>query len=185
MRLNKIIPLVLSLLMVASLLFAPKAMAGDIYVGAALTQSYVDEQVDADGVDILLDGDTTGMRLALGYLINDYFAVELAHTDFGDLNESVLGLDVSAAADAQEFALLGRLPLSERFGLFGRLGYAWWDGETVVETVVNSTSGKDVFVGAGLEFAVGESVSFALSGTKYRLDELDIAVLGFGIRYRF
>ena len=69
--------------------------------------------------------------------------------------------------------------------LFGRLGYAWWDGQTSVETVATSISGNDVSIGAGLEFSVGESLSLALSGTKYRLDELDFAVLGIGIKVRF
>ena len=125
------------------------------------------------------------MRVALGYSFSDHFAVELAYTDFGNLSQSALGLALSAEADAQEFALLGRLPLSERLDLFGRLGYAWWDGETSVETVATGISGNDVSVGAGLEFAVGESLSVALSGTKYRLDELDLAVLGIGIKLRF
>ena len=130
-------------------------------------------------------GVATGMRVALGYSFTNHFAVEAAYTDFGELSESALGSNLSAQADAFELALLGRLPLSERIALFTRLGYAWLDGETSVVTATTGISGNDVSYGAGLEFAIGESLSVALSGTKYRLDELDVAVLGIGIKFRF
>ena len=181
----KLIRVVFCLLIVASLVWAPQALAGDFYIGAALNRSYVDEQIDLDGFDVRLDGDASGVRLALGYEFNDYFAAEIAHTDFGELNQSALGLSLSAEADAQELAVLGRLPLGERFTAFGRLGYAWWDAETAVEAAVADESGKDVSIGAGLEFSVGETLSVALTGTRYRIDELDVSVLGLGVRFRF
>ncbi len=185
MRFEKLTRVAFSLLLVASLVCAPRAHAGDFYVGVDLNRSYVDEFIDVGGADVLLDGDTTGMRLAFGYAFSDYFAAEVAHTDLGELSTSAMGLNLSAEADAQELALRGRLPLSERFALFGRLGHVWWDGETAVETAAAGISGNDVSVGAGLEFSLGESLSLALSGTKYRLDELDLSVFGLGIRFRF
>jgi len=173
------------LLLVASLVCGPDAYAGDFYVGADLNRTYVDESVDIDGTDILLDGEATGMRLAFGYAFNDYFAAEVAHVDFGSLDESALGLSLSAEADGQELSILGRVPLGERVALYGRLGYISWDGDVSVETESAGISGNDLSVGAGLEFAVGESLTVGMSVTKYRLDDLDFAVLGAGIRYRF
>ncbi len=173
------------LLLIASLICSPDTHAGDFYVGADLNRSYVDESIDIDGAGVRLDGDATGTRLTFGYAFNDYFAAELAHTDFGDLEQSALGLALSAEGAGEELAVLGRLPLGGRFTLFGRLGYISWDGEVGVDAVSESISGDDLSVGAGLEFAFGENLSASLSGTKYRLDDLDLAVLGPGIRFRF
>ena len=185
MRIDKLFRAAFPLLLVASLACAPETHAGDFYVGADLNRSFVDDNVDIDGTDVLLDGDASGMRVTFGYAFNDYFAAELAHTDFGNLEQSALGLALSAEADGQELAILGRMPLGERLAVFGRLGYLSWDGETGVDSDTVSTSGNDVSMGAGIEFALGESLSLSMSGTRYRIDDLDFAVLGLGIRFRF
>ena len=173
------------LLLVASLVCSPDTHAGDFYVGADLNRSLVDEFVDIGGTDVLLDGEASGMRLTFGYAFNEYFAAELTHSDFGDLKQSALGLMLSADADGQELAVLGRIPIGERLLVFGRLGYLSWDADVGVDTATAGMSGDDVSVGAGLEFALGETFSLSMSGTKYRLDDLDFAVLGLGIRFRF
>lgn len=173
------------LLLIASLACTPDAYAGEFYVGADLNRSFVDENIDVDGTDVLLDGETTGGRLLFGYAFNEFFAAEIAHVDFGELDESALGLSLSAEADGQELAVLGRIPLGERIKLFGRIGYISWDGDVGVENMAAGISGNDLSVGAGIEYAVGESLSLGLSATRYRLDDLDLAVLGLGIRFRF
>ena len=173
------------LLLIASLACAPDTYAGEFYIGADLNRAFVDENIDVDGTDVVLDGETTGGRLLLGYAFNDFFAAEISHVDFGELDQSALGLSLSAEADGQELAVLGRIPLGERIKLFGRLGYISWNGDVSVENVAAGISGKGVSVGAGLEYAAGESLSLSLSATRYRLDDLDLAVLGLGIRFRF
>lgn len=173
------------LLLVASLACTPDVHAGEFYVGADLNRSFVDENIDVDGIDVLLDGETTGGRLLFGYAFNDFFAAEIAHVDFGELDQSALGLSLSAEADGQELAVLGRLPLGERFALYGRLGYISWDGDVGVDNLTAGISGNDISVGAGLEFAASDSLSLGLNATRYRLDDLDLAVVGLGIRFRF
>ncbi len=185
MKIDRPFRVAFPLLLVASLVCAPDTHAGNFYVGADLNRSYVDDNVDIDGTNVLLDGDASGVRLTVGYAFNEYFAAEVTHTDFGDLEQSALGLALSAEADGQELAVLGRMPLGDRFAIFGRLGYLSWDGDVGVDAVTEGISGNDVSFGAGIEFALGESLSLSMSGTRYRLDDLDLAALGFGIRFRF
>ncbi len=185
MKIDKPFRVAFPLLLVASLVCSPDTQAGNFYIGADVNRSHVDDTADIDGTDVLLDGDATGMRLTFGYAFNDFFAAELTHTDFGDLEQSALGLALSAEADGQELAIVGRMPLGERFAIFGRLGYLSWDGDVGIDAVTAGISGNDLSIGAGLEFALGENLSLSMNGTRYRLDDLDLAVLGFGIRFRF
>ncbi|MDJ0710761.1 MAG: outer membrane beta-barrel protein [Woeseiaceae bacterium] len=185
MRFEKLFRALFPFLLAASLASSPDCHAGDFYVGADLQRTFVDETVDLDGASVLLDGETSGVRVAAGYRFNDYFATELAHTDFGSLEQTALGLSLSADASAQELAIIGRIPLGDRFALAGRVAYVSWDGDIGVDSVTAGISGDDLAVGVGMDVAVRDNLSLTLSGTRYRLDDLDLAVLGFGVRFSF
>src|SRR6478609_2128038 len=64
----------------------------DIYVGAGLYQSSVDDS----NAGVTIDGDDTTIGLVLGYKPNDYFAVEAGHYELGNYTTDD-GMGVSAS----------------------------------------------------------------------------------------
>ncbi|MBO1520663.1 OmpA family protein [Oceanisphaera pacifica] len=86
----------------------------DWYVGAGAGYAeFSDIERNASG----LDGNGEALSLFTGYNANEHLGVELGFNYFGeDLDTKALNLSA-----------IGRLPLSERVGLFGELGTLGWD----------------------------------------------------------
>ncbi|MGO1247486.1 MAG: OmpA family protein [Oceanisphaera sp.] len=86
----------------------------DWYVGAGAGYA---EYSDIERYDSGLDGDGEALSLFTGYNANEHLGVELGFNYFGeDLDTKAINLSA-----------IGRLPLSERVGLFGELGTLAWD----------------------------------------------------------
>lgn len=103
------------------------AQADGFYVGGEIqqTKSYdKDFCEDSSSCDI----EPTGYRLNAGYGFNDFLALELGYMDSGEfeskISETNYQQDVSLTSEAIDLSLIGRLPISDSFSLFGRVGAA-------------------------------------------------------------
>lgn len=160
--------------------------AGDWYVGGALGQAYVDENID----NIQLDADSTTFRVFTGYAFNDYFALEASYLDFGTFKDTVdvsgVPVDVSADADGFSFAAVGSLPLSEQLSLRGKAGVFFWDGQSTVNGITeNDPSDQNAFVGAGLGYALSERAKLFLDLEYYDLDGAEPLLASVGFAFSF
>jgi len=137
---------------VLGLVLASSAIAADrgFYLGASGGQSTFDTDIDFDSLadDVAfplrssdLDKRDTAFSAFGGYRFFRYLAVEAEYIDLGKLSYTAtgsifglgaspftLGLDVET--DGFAGSVLGILPLSERWELFGRAGFLF--GETTV-----------------------------------------------------
>ena len=161
------------------------------YVGGSVGQASLNESVNST---ISIDDEDTSFRLSAGYSFSDYFAVEGGYIDFGEVSDSftVAGVTgrVEAEADGFDLALVGSLPVSEKFSLTGRAGYLFWDADvkataTGVPTISDSEDGNDLFFGIGAEYRFTDQWSLTGGWDRYELDDVDFDNLHVGVRYRF
>jgi len=139
--------------MVLGFLACSGARADDpgFYLGAS-----IGEATQSSGV---FDGADTSYRLLAGYSFSKYFAVEAGFVDGGTQEDTIEGLDVSSSNDGAFAALLAKLPISERFSPYAKIGWVTYDSRTTVSNGVakfsESTSDGDLSFGGGLEMQFG------------------------------
>jgi len=103
------------------------------------------------------DRDTV-YSLALGnYLFTPHLGVELGYTNFGQISRG----GGSTKAEGVNLSLIGKLPLSQRFNLLGKLGTTYGHTDTTALPVSNLASGSeygfDWSYGVGAELVINPS----------------------------
>lgn len=176
----------LRVLACSSLLISPHAVAeGHWFIGGAAGAAQVDE--DFDGLP--LDDNASSFRLYGGYRFNDYLAVEGAYVDLGEFEQSfnIIGLPVNLSADADGFAaaVMGAVPLGERFDLEGRLGLFFWDGRASAGTLAADPSDENLFLGLGASFDLSRNIAVTGDWTRYELEDVEADVFTIGFRINF
>lgn len=114
--------------------------------------------------DFRLDGPVA--KAFAGYAVNDYFAAEVAYVDPQDAHDTIgdvrVGLDVKGVIAS---AVLSA-PLLESWSLFGKLGWAFYDGRETVEIggarASASASDDDFAWGVGTAVKIGSRWSVRL-----------------------
>lgn len=94
----------------------------------------------------------TGFKLFAGQQFHRNFAWEVQYTDFGDRSERRLGPFVEASARALGGSLVGLLPVSPEFSLFGKLGVHYTRVKLSGLGISTSDSNADLGIGAGLSY---------------------------------
>ncbi|AEY02220.1 major outer membrane protein OmpAII [Oceanimonas sp. GK1] len=118
--------------------------ANDWYLGAGA--GYADyEDIDRNNVDA--DDNAAAVSLFGGYNFNQYFGTELGFTNFGG----------DADTRALNLSAIGRLPLGERFSVFGEVGALGWDTD-----VANGDEGVSPLAGLGLAYRASDLVDVQL-----------------------
>jgi len=166
--------LTLGLVAVSAITLSAPTFAEGFYIGAGVSQAFVDESG--------FDEDDTGGKIFGGYNFNDYFGIEGSYYDFGDISDG----NNSAAIDGVSLAIVGKVPVSTNFSIFGKVGGHEWDAETTGSSAqVSSNSGTDVFYGVGLEYSINQLVSLRGEVERYEVDDLDVDVATLGISFNF
>lgn len=125
-----------------------------------------------------------------GSMLNNNFGLELGYIDMGDIGRG----GGTTEARGINLSLIGKVPLSERVGLFGKLGTTY--GSTKVSATPGSgiTAGNEdgfgLSVGAGVDFNFTQNWSAVLQWERH---EMKFAGIGrepvhattIGLKYRF
>lgn len=114
----------------------------------------------------------------LGYRFHENFAVEASLRRLGSWN--IAGCDVKV--DQAALSLIGTLPLSQQFNIYGRLGYNHLRARASYANfnLWDSTSGTLYGVGAGFDFAPNASARIEVQ--KPASDTTNVSV---GVLFRF
>ncbi|MEJ2115950.1 MAG: outer membrane beta-barrel protein [Gammaproteobacteria bacterium] len=158
--------LFLSITFSASVLAAPP-----FYVGGGIGQSYVEENNVFAGDDF--DDEDFGFKVFGGYNFHKNFAAEIDYLNFGEPSDDIFGVDIKIE-DFYAIALygVGKLPLSEHFELFAKLGAAYWEGDAKARFMGISASSRE----DGTEFAYGLGASYAFTdqyAVRVEYEEID------------
>ncbi|QNA89150.1 outer membrane beta-barrel protein [Massilia sp. Dwa41.01b] len=181
-------------------MFKKIAVAAALVIASssALAQQSPEWYVGADVGSTKIDGADreTGLGGFFGYKINKNFAVEagyhrLAKADVAYYDPE-FDADVRASAkfDQIDFSVIGTLPLSEGFNLYGRLGYNRLEIKSTATATIGSETGSaresqhenKVLYGLGLSYDFAPNVTGRLEVQKPHSDITKIAVgvaLGF------
>lgn len=135
------------------------AKTSKVYIGVSGGQNKLE--------DTTITKTSTGYSVFLGYAFNDYFATELAYTNFGKL-------ELSPTTDFKSYAgslsLVGSLPMGRFVSLFGKAGYATTTSEYVISSVTSpSESHSAATFGAGLQFNMGQTVAVRLGYDRFKV----------------
>lgn len=166
------------------MLASANALADGFYVGAGIGEATV--EVDAVG----FEADDTAFKIFGGYNINSYFAVEAAYFDGGEAEQSFGNGSVSVALDGLNVSAVGRLPINDVFSLFGKIGYASYEGDIkgrVGNTVVASDSGSDeeLTYGFGAAFNLGPAFELRAEYEAIDVSDSEISMLFVSGLYKF
>ena len=164
--------------------FATQAQESSFYIEADIGRSGVSDS------EISLDESAGAFRVAAGYQPIKWLAIDVGYIDFGSVDASVpdpLGQPVSVEAEANgmELALVGRIPLGDRFAVTARAEKIWWDSKVRALGFTETDSGNDFGFGAGAELTLNDS--FTITGTWQSFDfsGTDVDLLSIGLRFYF
>jgi len=141
------------------------------------------------------DDSDTSVRGNIGYQFNQNWSGEFGYTSFGTLFEADDNdFNASQKANAWTLSAVGTLPLSDRFGIFGRVGAARYSTDnsgTVQGVPVDDDHKIKPYFGAGVKFDITDHF---LIRAEYQLytdisrvdgDKDDVQGLYAGATFRF
>lgn len=134
--------------------------AAGFYFGAGVGQAW------SKNADANLDDQDMAYKAFAGYSFNRYFSTEVAYIDGGtfEVRDSVSVLRVKDTGFVA--SLIGTAPLTDRFSLFAKLGYAFYDNDISLTSGNTRTSFKESHenpaYGAGAAFSFSERFGMRL-----------------------
>ena len=182
--------------------FTLPAMADNFYIFGDIGQGKM--EVD-DGDDSKLSKTTTSYSIGAGYDVNEFLAIEVAYRDLGDVTDR--GIDFDSANDVYRFvdkytttalqaSVVGNLPISDEFNLYGRVGLAsidmdykstlgYEDGNNP-DPETDSVSKTRALFGVGASFDLTSQLALRAEYNQYaKWDDLKLSALTVGAVYKF
>jgi opacity protein-like surface antigen len=134
-------------------------------------------------------GSDTAFKLAGGYAFNDYLGIEVAYVDAGTQDDNIGLVEIENESSGVIASALVRLPLGETFAIFGKLGYAFYDGESTARLgnlrERDSDSDEDLAYGVGLELALWSSFKLRAEYEAVDVSAGDFEIVSAGLTYEF
>ncbi|MEM1434273.1 MAG: outer membrane beta-barrel protein [Pseudomonadota bacterium] len=183
-----------------------------------LLESELGLPVTVDNLRTGSDDSDTGWKIFGGLNFNAYVGVEVFYVNLGEAlqslavdasalisvgNEPSGSVDAKAEAEVDAFgaAVVGRLPLSEPFSLFGKVGMTAWDADlnisasfsgsasglpiTASDSLSDSDDGTDIMFGAGASWQFSEAWRLRAEWERFAIDDADVDLWSAGIVYVF
>ncbi len=148
---------------------APAAFAGNPFY---LVGKLGDTSLDVDfgrSFQQIIDGNDNSWSVGVGFKLGKYFAFQGEYYDFGaasgsgspcdDSTDGCIESQVPLEADstAVSVTVLPQLPLSERFSLYGKLGFVSWESDVseiqdAGDRFIDDFDDEDIVFGGGLRY---------------------------------
>jgi hypothetical protein len=177
-------------LSIIAVLSPATASAENYYIGGSYGKTEVDVASSSDiaalaAVGISVDEEDTGSKYFAGYRAHKNVAFEVFNADLGEvkITDGVDSIDIEAVSFG--VSVLGIIPVTESFELFGKVGYQSWEADLSSTVGVSaSADGTDVTYGVGATYTTGP-FSFRAEAERYDFDGEDVDMLSAGIAYNF
>ncbi len=175
------------------------ALADNLYVLGDVGQGKMDVDV---GNDYTFSKTSTTYSFGVGYDINKFFAVELAYRDLGSVTDRGSYTDAGVqynyrdktSATALQASVVGSLPISDEFSLFGRVGVgridADYDSVETSNTGSWSDSGSESktrgLLGVGASYKITPEIALRAEYNQYaKWDDTKLSAFTIGATYHF
>lgn len=173
-------------------LFPAVASAGNGYIGGSFGQVTYDEfftsedEEFASAVGIDLEDSDTGFKIFGGYRTNDYLAFEVFYANLGEVSISQGSGEIALEHDTLGASLVGLIPITDNFELFGKFGFHSWGSEVNFSGGVSAEAedGNDTMFGVGAAYKL-DKVSIRAEFERYTLDDQDADFMSIGFAYHF
>jgi Outer membrane protein beta-barrel domain len=162
---------------VALMVLSAAATAADngIYLGGAVGKANL-EIDDIFGVEDF-KGDDTGYKLIVGIRPLDWLAVEASYVNFGEPDDTVMGIPLAAESDGISAFAVGFLAAGP-VDVFGKLGLISWDSRVTDDAT-------DLAYGVGAQFRVW-GISLRAEYERFDVDDVDdLSMISVGVTYTF
>jgi OOP family OmpA-OmpF porin len=144
--------LAVSLLGLSSAAVAEEGFAPDWYAGLGIGEIMISESQ----AGLSFEGEDTAWQVLMGYRFTPYASMEAGYISGGEVNDVVLGLPVSVKTESFFGSVVGTLPLSETFGVHGRVGMLRWDADLSAPGARADDSGTDLLWGGGMSLRAND-----------------------------
>lgn len=137
------------------------------------------------------DDNNDFLELKFGGFFTPYVGLEGSATYFGNYGGDMASADVKGYG----VSAIGRLPLSDTWGIYAKGGLFFWD--TDIDTSIGSykADGNDPFYGVGMDFRLTPNLSMIAEYNRYAIDtrvedlpgvdDTDLDTLQLGVRWQF
>ncbi|SET15865.1 MULTISPECIES: outer membrane beta-barrel protein [Marinobacter] len=112
------------------------------------------------------DDDRDLYGVSAGYQFNPFFALEADYIDFGKFGDDEVRSDLKGLS----LSAKGRLPLTEAFGIYGKVGAFASDMEVSAFDEDETYDEVSPFVGAGVDFMMTHSLTAFAEYNRYNVD---------------
>ena len=177
-------------ILVVLALAAHVARAQDgFYLMGALGSS--DSSVNLGGIN-RVDGNDDSYAVGVGYAFSNNFSIEAGYHGFGTQNAQtncppgfaciLIPLRTEADVTGISLSLIGSIPVSDRFDVYGKIGLLSWDIDFSGISSAFNDSGEDLLYGVGLTWSMDERWKLFL---EYSRVDLDVDAGNVGVRFSF
>ena len=173
----------LTITALALALMTPAALAEGFSVGASIGSS----KIKVEESEISFDGSDVGWKVFGKYMFNDNWGIEVGYVDLGNPDDTILDVDIDVEANGIDAFLIGSIPTSDSFDLFGKVGYIAWDAEISSPGVPSeSDDGSDFAAGIGGAFHASDKFSILGEWEWFDIEDSDsVWMLSIGIEVGF
>lgn len=112
------------------------------------------------------DDDRDLYGVSAGYQFNPFFALEADYIDFGKFGDDEVRSDLKGLS----LAAKGRLPLTDAFGIYGKVGAFASDMDVSAFDEEETYDEVSPFVGAGVDFMMTHSLTAFAEYNRYNVD---------------
>lgn len=152
------------------------------YVGVGAGQAKTE-------IDGLIDDNATAFKIFGGWTFNRYIAAEAGYFDGGDAGRTAGAQRLEVEANGFYAAVLGSLPLGERFSLFARSGYAYYEVTASLQApgvdLSESDENGSLLYGAGASAQLTDSLGLRLEFEALDVSDAAFEMLTLSATYRF
>ncbi|MEE2930036.1 MAG: porin family protein [Pseudomonadota bacterium] len=141
---------------------------------ALSTTAFAESDLYVSGGYSLIDGQgvtPNTFTARAGGSFNDYFGIEVEGAFGGepDTPDGLAGVEISVESQIGGY-LVGKYPVSERFDVRARIGYAEWEFEGDFNGVIESATIDGFAAGVGGEFMISENFGLIGDVTHYEAE---------------
>ena len=137
-------------------------------------------------------GDDVTFGLRWGYHLNEYFGLELAYQNHGQIDGSYRDIyndkiNDEVRSSAFNIGTKGKYPFPNGLSVHGRVGISFWNFELEEtdsafpgEKLTEDDNGNNLYYGLGLQYDI---TSQLVAGIEYSYLEMDVSILGVAIEH--